>query len=136
MFNRRKFTRKKCTGKVIAQVVQCFGKALEQPVTICCECVDASEKGLQMHSASEVPIGSILRLKIAVQNPKAVFALDGLVQWMRFDEFDGRWTHGLLLSSPTESNMATWASLVGQLERLDSTDENGASLEKDSGSVW
>lgn len=82
-------------------------------VSIACEAIDFSPKGLQFRTDQSLISGSLLNITIGIGQPFAMYLLRGEVRWVR--EIDSDFAMGILLHAAEGTDFEVWQSTFDEI---------------------
>ena len=82
-------------------------------MSIACEAIDFSPKGLQFRTDQSLIPGSLLNVTIGIGKPFAMYLLRGEVRWVR--EVDDDYAMGILLRAAEGTDLKDWQSAFDEI---------------------
>lgn len=101
--------------RFFVHVHECAARADLVGLSISCEAVDFSPNGLQFHADETLPVGTVLNITIGVDEPFAMFLLQGAVRWTR--PVDKGCFAGILLHDAKGTDFGSWQQQFKDLFR-------------------
>lgn len=79
---------------------------------------DLSESGACIITDTQLPVGELLDLRIAVADPPTIFLRPATVRWCSRSEADGTWRTGVEFKSRSSFADDNWRQFIRELRQL------------------
>jgi c-di-GMP-binding flagellar brake protein YcgR len=119
---RRQTKRLEYRARVEIKLYSVDGRSELANKTLACEIADVSAGGVRFVSESEIPVGTHLKLRIAISDPPSAFSHEADVRWAHSVNGRGGFAVGVQFTGSVE-HMEEWRRVVEHIAELSSPDQ-------------
>lgn len=117
IMERRQTKRLEYHASVEIKLYSVAGRSELANKTLTCEIADVSVGGVRFESEADIPVGTQLKLRIAISDPPSAFSHQGEVRWAQAVNGHARVAVGVRFTGSSE-HMQEWRRVVEHIAEL------------------